>query len=218
MKQSPAGLDGQNLGFEFSSGPLTSEDSLATWVVQPLADRGAPRPPLTCSVKGADRSRVGGSSTWLVCVDFQFGSLGPGTSFHGNCGRSESGNNELLSFMTQWGSWMDKILKAVVPVRSILAHYCRDVWRNADHFLSHYATGKFNSLNQWSQSVDLFCIEWSSYVFRFWRVLILLFKMEGKVLWACPGLSLFSPLCTIMNSLLICDRNDLLWETVQRMI
>lgn len=38
----------------------------------------------------------------------------------------------------------------------------------------------------------------------------LLFKMEGKVLWTCPGLSLFSPLCTIMNSLLICDRNDLL--------
>ena len=33
--------------------------------------------------------------------------LGPWQCFHDDCSRSGSRNNELLNFMTQWGSWMD---------------------------------------------------------------------------------------------------------------
>lgn len=73
--------------------------------------------------------------------------LGPWHCFHGDCSHSGPGNNELLSFMTQWGSWMDKILKAVVPIRSILAHYCpwcmKECWL---FFKSLCDYGKFNNI------------------------------------------------------------------------
>ena len=73
--------------------------------------------------------------------------LGPRHCFRGDCHRSGSGNNELLSFMTHWGSWMDKILKAVVPIRSILAHYCpwcmKECWL---FFKSLCDYGKFNNI------------------------------------------------------------------------
>ena len=115
VKQSLAGLDGQNFGFEFSNGPLTSDDSLATWVVQTLADRGAPRPPFTCSVKGANRGRMGGSSTWLVWVGFQCGSLGHGTGFMASAAVQ---GQETMNYWVLWPSealgWI-KYLKLWCP-------------------------------------------------------------------------------------------------------
>ena len=79
---------------------------------------------------------------WLPVWEF-----GPWHRFHGDCSHSGSGNNELLSFMTQWGSWMDKILKAVVSIRSILARYCpwcmKECWL---FFKSLCDYGKFNNI------------------------------------------------------------------------
>ena len=51
----------------------------------------------------------GGGSIMAGCGWLPIWGLEPWQCFHDNCSYSEAGNNELLSFMTQWGSWLDNI-------------------------------------------------------------------------------------------------------------